>query len=47
MDPDPDPRAPKTRGSGGSGSATLLDTVVDKSLRLRAFEEHFLNSLGS
>jgi hypothetical protein len=24
MDPDPDPGGPKTRGSGGSGSATLL-----------------------
>jgi hypothetical protein len=23
-DPDPDPGGPKTRGSGGSGSATLL-----------------------
>jgi hypothetical protein len=43
MDPDPDPGAPKTRGSGGfeSGSATLLDTVFGNSLRLRAFEEHF------
>jgi hypothetical protein len=26
MDPDPDPGGPKTRGSGGSGSATLVCT---------------------
>ena len=26
MDPDPDPRGPKTYGSDGSGSATLVGT---------------------
>jgi hypothetical protein len=28
VDPDPDPGGPKTRGSGGSGSATLLSSVL-------------------
>jgi hypothetical protein len=28
MDPDSDPGGPKTCGSGGSGSATLIQTVL-------------------
>jgi hypothetical protein len=29
MDPDPNPGGPKTCGSGGSGSATLLERVLN------------------
>jgi hypothetical protein len=32
VDPDPDPGGPKTRGSGGSGSATLHLTVLYSTL---------------
>jgi hypothetical protein len=35
MDPDPDPGGPKTRGSGGSGSATLGEIIEKVRFRYR------------
>jgi hypothetical protein len=39
VDPDPDPGGPKTCGSGGSGSATLLKTIYIKIREFIFFKE--------